>query len=207
MRYKDTKILIAWARLQLEIATARQAPGQLVDVTPATITKSKGYQDLHAFAQRLSKPKRARFIADLKSQMDGIREVVAKAKLTGETLSMADIVIEVRDAETGIPILDEEERLTRADRAALGQTPSIQALATVERRMLGMPIRDTPRVRRCVASGRGIGDIITEGASKLVACPECGASWNAYDIGFAIPPHEPQPRAAAAGAQEQHGTD
>lgn len=158
-------MLKAWALLQLEIATAKQAPGQIVDITPATVTKSKGYRELFAFAQRLPKVRRRTFIAGLKGQIDGIREVIAKAKATGEDLSMADIVIEVRDAGTGEPITEHA----------------------------GVRLE---RVKRCTGTGKGIGDLIA-GATKLAACPDCGQRWNAYDIGFAIPEHEPQATADA----------
>lgn len=171
VRYEDAKLLLEWSRLQLEIASAKQAPGHPVDVTPATVHKSKGYRMIRGFVASLSQGKRRTFLAQLRSQMDGVREVMKLAEATGEPMSMADIVIEVRDSETRAPLVS----------------------------LPGVTVEAPGRAPACKASGRGIPGVEGEPGAYTVACPECAAHWNAYDIGFAIPRHELIPRAVAAG--------
>jgi len=104
VNYEDSKTLREFARLQLRIAQAKLGPAQTYAITDATIHKSAGYRKLYSFAAKLSPAKRLRFVAMLRRQIEGVREVMAQAKATGEPLSMADVVIEMRDTETGAPV-------------------------------------------------------------------------------------------------------
>ncbi len=88
-----------------------------IDVTEATITRSKGYLELRAFYQRLANQhapgfrarpaggsrKQKAMIADLERQMIGIRQVMALAKATGEPLQLGDLEISTFTAD-GAPL-------------------------------------------------------------------------------------------------------
>lgn len=100
MRYEQQKVLLAWARLQLQIAQARN-PQLEVDVTDATITKSLGYRKLRQWFTTISPAARSRAIKWMSTHLDGVRDVIRKAKATGEELTLADIEIDYIDASTG----------------------------------------------------------------------------------------------------------
>ena len=94
--------MLEFARLLLEIDAARN-PMASMDVTAATVHRSTGYRKLRAFFLHLSQRKRERFRQHMLTTIAGVREVMAKAKATGEPLSMGDIVIEFKDEE-GVPL-------------------------------------------------------------------------------------------------------
>jgi hypothetical protein len=47
----------------------------------------------------------------------------------------------------------------------------------------------------CPASGGGIPGAFVEGSLLIVQCPRCKARWDAHDIPFKLPNHEPQTEA------------
>lgn len=99
MRYEDSKLLLAWARLQREIAVSRNPTAEM-DLSADLVQHSAGYRKLRAFVVGLSAPKRRRFLVSLQAQLDGVREVFAAAKASGEAMSLADLTITIRDKET-----------------------------------------------------------------------------------------------------------
>lgn len=103
MRYEDVLILMEYAKLQRKIAISRN-PTAAMDVSEENITASSGYRRLRVFTASLPAPKRARFLAQLKAQIGGVRDVMALAAKTGERLSIGEVEIEVYDAETRAPI-------------------------------------------------------------------------------------------------------
>lgn len=103
MNVEQQQVLLAWARLQLEIAISRN-PTAAMDVSAETITRSTGYRKLRAWFVRLSPRARGDAVRWMRSNTDGVRQVMAAAKASGEPLSMADVTIELIDAETRDPI-------------------------------------------------------------------------------------------------------
>ena len=99
MRYEHAAVLLDFAKLNLEIAIAKN-PIAAMDMSEANITRSVGYKRLRAFFVSLSPKKQAAFCADCKRQIDGIREVMRQAASTGEKLSIAEIEISTFDGET-----------------------------------------------------------------------------------------------------------
>lgn len=96
MRLADTKTLLEYARLQLEITKARN-PTAEINCSPKNVHRTIGYKKLRAFTAQLTPKKRAQFIKQLRGEIVGVREVMALAAKTGEPLSLADITIEVLD--------------------------------------------------------------------------------------------------------------
>lgn len=113
MRYTDQKLLREYALLQLEITIARN-PTTEMNCSPANVHRTVGYRKLRAFFLHLSPSKRDRYRRTLRSEIDGIRQVVAMAKAKGEPLSMADITISVLD-DAGKPV---EPLVLKADDGA-----------------------------------------------------------------------------------------
>lgn len=123
MNYADQKLLLEYSRLQLAIAVSRN-PTAAMDVTEATVNRSTGYRKLRLWFRHLSPRAKAKARLWFRQNIEGVRMIMAKAKETGEELSLADIVIDVRDAETGAalpdaPKLDAEQRCP-----ASGQAPA-----------------------------------------------------------------------------------
>lgn len=98
MRYADSKLLREYALLQLEITQARNPTAEL-DCSPMNVHRTVGYKKLRAFFMHLAPRKREQFRKQLRSEIDGVRQVVAMAKAKGEPLSMADITFVVKDEE------------------------------------------------------------------------------------------------------------
>lgn len=101
MKYAEQKILLEYARLQLEIARSQNPTADAMGLAPENVHRSVGYKRLRAFTLSLRPVKRRQWLRQIQDQIDGVRQVIALAKATGETLSMADIEIIVRDKETG----------------------------------------------------------------------------------------------------------
>lgn len=117
MRLEHARILLEFARLQLRIALARQARGDVVKgdepgkrnilvvdvpVTEDMITSSVGFKKLRQFFARLPSRKRDKLAADWRRQMDAVYALERAAKASGETFTLADIEIETIDRETGL---------------------------------------------------------------------------------------------------------
>lgn len=100
MKYEHQQTLLQFARLQLAIAQARHPDAQ-IDVRPDTVSRSMGYRRLREFFGRLDGRKRDAFVIDMRRQIAGIRELMQRAKASGEELTLADLVIELRDQRTG----------------------------------------------------------------------------------------------------------
>lgn len=120
MRYEDAKLLLEFAKLMLRIATAK-AEQKLVanpdELTEETVQKSAGYQKLRFFFTHLSPQKRPAMRRYLRNQVDGINKLLAEAKRTGEPFTLADIVIDMRDAESGEAFPDKPNVEQAADAA------------------------------------------------------------------------------------------
>lgn len=85
-----------------------QDPTAIVDITERTITRSKGYKQLRGFFVTLSPKKRDNFKRSLRAQVDAINKLIADAKAKGEEPNLADLTIEVRDADTNAVITGDE---------------------------------------------------------------------------------------------------
>lgn len=100
MRYGDQKLLLEFAKLMLRISAAKNPHAQ-VDITEDTVSRSGGYKRLRHFFMHISPPKRARMRRYLRQQVDGVKALMAKAEASGEEFTLADIEIDLRDAESG----------------------------------------------------------------------------------------------------------
>jgi len=97
VKISDAKLLLAYARLQLEIAASRLPAAQMAqELGSFPITKSVGFKKLRAFFVGLRPAKREQFRKVMRDQIQATRELMAQAKLTGE-LSLADITYVIRD--------------------------------------------------------------------------------------------------------------
>lgn len=105
MRYEDQVLLRDYSLMNLRIALAKN-PGATVDIDEKTIRKSEGFIKLRAFFVSLSPIKRARFRRFMSAQLEGVRTLLARAKASGEPMTLADIEIEVFDGETREPVPD-----------------------------------------------------------------------------------------------------
>ncbi len=104
MRYEDQGLLRDWSILQLRIAQARE-PGAALDVSEKTIRKSLGYRKLVQWFKGQSPKGKARARMWMSQQLRGVRDLMAKAKATGETdFTLADIEISYLDANTREPL-------------------------------------------------------------------------------------------------------
>lgn len=119
MKIADQKLLLEYARLQLGIARARvvgMSPEGWLDIawTDAFLRKTVGYRKLREFFLCLSHFKRAVYRKQLRSELDAVAKLQAKAKATGEELNLAEIEILVRDTKSGdvvpMPNPETEER-------------------------------------------------------------------------------------------------
>lgn len=163
MTYAETKLLLEYARLLMEIVVysntaeiARQHGYTLTPTDRLTVVRtseSKGFREHRAFVARLAPSTRARYLAQVRRQMDAMREVFAKAKADGTPMSMEPFEITIRDAETG---------------ETIGAAPTL-----------------------CPASGGGIPGAFVEAGRLIVQCPSCRARWDAHEIPFKLPNHEP----------------
>lgn len=164
MTYSETKLLLEYARLLMEIVVysntaeiARQQGYTLSPTDRLTVVRtseSKGFREHRAFVARLAPSTRARYLAQVRRQMEAMREVFAKAKADLAPMSLDAFDITIRDAETG---------------EAIGAAPTF-----------------------CSASGGGIPGAFVEAGKLIVQCPSCKARWLAHDIPFKLPNHEPQ---------------
>lgn len=105
MKIADQKLLLAFAKLMLRIAHAKN-PTASLDVTEATVNRSAGYKRLRSFFLDLSPRKRDGFRRMMRNQIDGVKALIAEAERTGEKIDLGDIVIEWKDAETGDTVPD-----------------------------------------------------------------------------------------------------
>lgn len=96
MRYADVKLLLRWARLQMEIAVAK-VPAEAMNMRPEHITRSAGYQKLRAWYAQLSPRAKADARRWMTAQCDGVKRLLEQAKASGERIDMGDITIEVFD--------------------------------------------------------------------------------------------------------------
>lgn len=103
MRYADNLLLLAYARLQLQIARAKNPMAQM-DVLEAGIVHTVGYKKLRAWFTHLGKKKQGQARAWLKFQIDGVRQIVNEAKRTGEDFTLADVEIDVVEQTTREPL-------------------------------------------------------------------------------------------------------
>lgn len=162
MTYSDTKLLLEYARLLMEIVVysnasevARKFGYTMTPQDKLTVVRtseSKGFREHRAFVARLAPSTRARYLAQVRRQMEAMREVFAKAKADGAPMSMEPFDIVIRDAETG---------------EAIGAAPTL-----------------------CPASGGGIPGAFVEAGRLVVQCPRCRARWDAHDIPFKLPSHK-----------------
>lgn len=112
MRYADQKLLLEYARLQLEIAKARGIDLGLVvtmdmDATERVIKSTVGYRKLRAWFLGMSNGKRLQASRNMRNTIDAYAAIMAKAKAAGETdLSLADIELTAKEATTGEPLAD-----------------------------------------------------------------------------------------------------
>lgn len=102
MRYSDQKLLTDYARLALRVAAAKN-PDAKHDVSEAATLKM-GYQMLKARMEQLSPKKREQFRYILRSEIEGVRKLEARAKASGEDFTLADIEISLFDAKTREPV-------------------------------------------------------------------------------------------------------
>lgn len=161
--YSDIKLLLEYARLLMEIVvysnTAAIALQQGYTLSPTDrltvvrTSESKGFRAHRAFVARLAPSTRARYLAQVRRQMEAMRKVFAQAKADGAPMSMDPFDIQIRDLETG---------------------EAIGAALTL-----------------CQASGGGIPGAYVEAGKLIVQCPSCKARWDAHDISFKLPNHEP----------------
>lgn len=120
MNYAETKLLIKYAKLQLEIVTARN-PTAAAMVSAAMVHRTTGYKLLRAFyTERLTERTRPRFREFMSSQIDGVRKVMALAEATGERISIGEVEFSSFDAETGASVDTIEARCPGSG----GKTPS-----------------------------------------------------------------------------------
>lgn len=124
MRYEDAKLLLRWARLQLEIAIAK-CPADQMNMSPENITRSVGYQKLRAWYVQLSDRAKADARRWMTSQIDGVQRLLEQAKASGERIDMGDITIEVFDHEGQALEIPDFERAT-ACRASGGGLPGVE---------------------------------------------------------------------------------
>lgn len=98
MRLADMKLLQRYARLQFDIAVAKN-PTAIMDLTYETVTKSVGYKKLRAWFMRMSPRKRDDARRWLAQQCEGIEKIKKLAAQTGEdaTSILADIEIKHLD--------------------------------------------------------------------------------------------------------------
>jgi uncharacterized membrane protein len=98
VRYSDQKLLRDYAKLALQVAAAKN-PDAKHDVSEAA-TLRMGYEMLRARMEQLSPKNRERFRYMLRSQINGVRTLMARAKANGEDVSLADVEISLFDAAT-----------------------------------------------------------------------------------------------------------
>ena len=104
MRYEDQQLIREYNELGLQIAEAKN-PNAKHDVSREDTLK-RGYLMLKRRMEQLSPKKKAAFRAMLIGEIRGVQSLIAKAKASGETFSLADVEIEMKDLETGEAIPD-----------------------------------------------------------------------------------------------------
>lgn len=104
MRYEDQQLIREYCRLGLAIAAAKN-PGTKHDVSEADTLK-RGYLMLKARMEQLAPKKRGAFRAMLQDEIHAVKELITKAKASGEDFSLADIEIEMVDLASGEAIPD-----------------------------------------------------------------------------------------------------
>lgn len=125
MRYGDQQLLRDYARLALRVAAAKN-PAAKHDVDERTTLRS-GYQMLKARMDQLSPKNRERFRYMLRSQVQGVNTLMARAKASGEEFSLADIEISLYDAQTREPVPDAPNVTLEAASADEGENPTTGA--------------------------------------------------------------------------------
>lgn len=96
MRYEDQQLLQEWAKLQFHIARAKCQLDAL-NMNEDRITHSVGYKKLREWFMGLSDRAKQGARRFMRTQIVGVRELLAKAKATGERIEYGDIVIETFD--------------------------------------------------------------------------------------------------------------
>lgn len=104
MRYEDQQLIREYCRLGLAIATAKN-PGTKHAVDEGDTLK-RGYLLMKQRMDQLSPKKKAAFRAMLQGEINGVRELISKAKASGEDFSLADIEVEMKDLASGETIPD-----------------------------------------------------------------------------------------------------
>lgn len=105
MRYEDQILIRDYCITMLQIARAKN-PGAKLDIDEKTVRKSEGWNKLRLFFISLSPRKRERFRHFMRSQVQGVRSIIAKAEATGEAFDLSDIEIDVFDAQSGDRVPD-----------------------------------------------------------------------------------------------------
>lgn len=122
MRYEDQQLVREYCKLGLAIAKAKN-PETKHEVNEAD-TLARGYKMIRRRMESLSPKKKAAFRAMLQGEIDGVRELLAKAKASGEVFSLADIEVDMRDLATGEAIPDRPNvELQEQDNDSAGSIP------------------------------------------------------------------------------------
>lgn len=100
MRYEDQRLLLDFAKLMLRISIAKN-PTAAMDMSEENVHRSEGYRKLRFFFMHLSPLKKPGMRRYLRNQVEGVRKLMAEAERTGEPFTLADIVIDLRDAASG----------------------------------------------------------------------------------------------------------
>jgi hypothetical protein len=98
VRYEDQKLIRDYCKLGLAIAAAKN-PNAKHDVSEAE-TLRRGYLMLKARMEQMGPKKKAQFRAMLQGEIRGVQQLMAKAKASGEEITLADIEVDVLDLET-----------------------------------------------------------------------------------------------------------
>lgn len=99
MTFADARLLRDFAQLMLEVAAARDPVARMG--VSVNLNATKGYRDLRAWFVGLSPRAREDARRLLRMQIQGAREV---QRLTGKVPDLGDLTIEIRDAETSVPV-------------------------------------------------------------------------------------------------------
>jgi hypothetical protein len=126
VNYDDQQLLLKWARLMLDIAIAK-CPADRMNMSHENITHSIGYRRLRAWFTHLSPRAKIGARRWMRAQIDGVRELLAKAKATGERIEMGEIVIETFD-DTGTAV--QAPDISKACRGSGGGLTGVQTNAS-----------------------------------------------------------------------------
>jgi hypothetical protein len=105
VRYEDQVLIRDFCIIVLQIARAKN-PTAKFDIDEKTVRKSEGFNKLRLFFISLSPRKREKYRHFLRTQVQGVRSIIAKAKASGEAFDLSDIEIDVFDSESGERVPD-----------------------------------------------------------------------------------------------------